>query len=163
MYGGLNRQLETYWRIAVIGADIHGVLQHKEKGRWQTKEILDFDRNYELFGILAGVRSSRKPIAPQRGLPKDFSIIIQKTYYHIPPDTFKYEKDPYGIVGELKSEPGIYMGDHSHTWLTLDEIQKYNWTKAVEREDVWVPEKLKDLIFFSRNLKNWRVVLGFDS
>ena len=61
------------------------------------------DRDYELFGILAGVRDqSVRMIHPPKGLPDDVS------------DYVKSEADDFGIDG------------HTHSWLTAEELFKYD-------------------------------------
>jgi hypothetical protein len=53
-----------------MGTDIHTIVQIKKAGEWVTvvKNAAD-ERNYELFGLLAGVRGHDGPIEPLRGLP----------------------------------------------------------------------------------------------
>lgn len=80
-------------------------------------------RNYNLFGILADVRNGYgfagietgtgwKSIAADRGLPHDFS-----------------ENDLLPRVEPIwrdEREPR-YLGDHSFTWVTLDELETWPW------------------------------------
>lgn len=136
-----------------MGCDIHGVLQHKEKGQWVDKEILDIDRNYSLFGVLAGVRGFYEvPIDEPRGLPKDFHVVERPEYTGT-----KYR--PSAIYESEYGDPGIFMGDHSFTYLTLEEIQKYKHWHRID----YVQQEFKDLFFRCRDLSKWRLVLGFDS
>lgn len=76
------------------------------------------NRNYNLFAILANVRNGRgfagiatgqgwPSIAPDRGWPEDF-------------DPEKVDIDP----SESKRR---YMGDHSFTWVSLDELKAFPW------------------------------------
>jgi hypothetical protein len=53
-----------------MGADIHTIVQVKKGRKWVTvaKNVAD-GRNYELFGLLAGVRDPDGSIEPLRGLP----------------------------------------------------------------------------------------------
>ncbi len=65
--------------------------------------ILDDDRCYNLFGVLAGVRSEGPPIADPKGMPPDASA-------------------------EVKQQCAQWDGDgHNHSWLTLDELNSYDW------------------------------------
>jgi hypothetical protein len=68
-------------------------------------------RNYELFGVLAGVREGNMPmIDPDgpRGTPDDLSAELQ------------HSVDRWGDDG------------HSHTWYTLKELKEFDWgTKGV--------------------------------
>ena len=92
-----------------MGTDIHTVVQVLRDGKWVTvaKDVAT-DRDYSLFAILAGVRNGYgfagiptgdavKPISEPRGLPDDF----------------------------LMDEEEDYLGDHSHSWLLLSEMNDY--------------------------------------
>lgn len=97
-----------------MGTDIHSVVQVKSYGDdWQTVEHrLNGDpRSYDYFAILAGVRNGSgfagiktgdgyKPIAEPKGLPDDFAITEDQ--YH----------------------QGTWMGEHSYSWVTLEEMQQ---------------------------------------
>lgn len=80
-------------------------------------------RDYDLFGILANVRngsgfagcltgSGWPSIAPERGWPEGFD-----------PDAAlpRPESARYDDLGPR------YMGDHSYTWVTLDELKAFPW------------------------------------
>lgn len=75
---------------------------------WNTPECFN-DRNYALFGILAGVRNSDEAssISNPRGLPLDVSIEV------------KNDSDNYGIDG------------HSHSWVTLQELIDFQWNEPL--------------------------------
>ena len=111
-----------------MGCDIHLYVERKENGRWVSldKWTVDADefgregagvmwedrfyrhRNYLLFGILAGVRDrSLASISKPRGLPKDVTLEVQK------------ESESWNTDG------------HSHSWLTLAELQSYDWSSAL--------------------------------
>lgn len=80
-----------------MGCDIHAVFQAKEAGRWVTvASTYRENRDYKLFAWLAGVRNRDDvtPISEPRGLPRDFR----------------------------RRDDDKWMGDHSHSWLDLDEI-----------------------------------------
>lgn len=123
-----------------MGCDIHMVAQVRECGQWKTVQWPNewfgkwddepemtaraySDRNYDVFAILADVRNGVGfagietgggfvPIAPYRGFPRDF------------------------VVHEDCHE-GVSMGDHSFTWLTLAEVNAYDWT-AVTTHYGWI-------------------------
>lgn len=66
------------------------------------------NRNYNLFAVLAGVRNGTwgdqvKPISKPRGLPEDVSKFVLK------------KSEEYGVDG------------HSHSHISLSELEKYNW------------------------------------
>lgn len=126
-----------------MGCDIHFYVEKKVKGRWVSAdtwtpyrwpddegapkvEILRRDRfyddrNYQLFGILAGVRTdSFVRIDGPRGLPHDLSA-------------------------ELREEHGDMASTdyHSHSWFTLKELLAYDWTQVRELSG-WVNGKEYD-------------------
>lgn len=99
-----------------MGTDIHmaiEVLNHNydtKRDEWRLairREGAFGERNYILFGILAGVRQEDgiTPIAEPRGLPEDSD-----------PETIK----------EAQS------GDHSFSWVTLAEVLAYPWDRSFE-------------------------------
>ena len=85
-----------------MGTDIHVYLEEKHKdGKWHCvgKNMYD-GRDYNLFGLLAGVRcyGINNAVTPLRGLPKDVSDVIRKAW-----------------VEERE-------WSHSCTWYALDEL-----------------------------------------
>lgn len=115
-----------------MGCDIHGVFQAKKDGKWQdVASTWDQDRHYFLFSWLADVRNGFgfagvptytpiKPIAAPRGLPEDFEMNGDgdhpTTLEAVCPRRLEYMEDA------AKVKPTVWMGDHSHSWLTADEI-----------------------------------------
>lgn len=81
-----------------MGTDAHGVIQRKTDAHgFITVLSLDYvERHYALFDLLAGARAGQPLIEP-RGLPKD-----------------GWDRD------EIEEESS---GDHSKTWLTVDELK----------------------------------------
>lgn len=115
-----------------MGCDIHSVAQVRKKGVWVTVgERLNDDRNYDTFGLLANVRNGSGfagvdtgdgwiPISEPKGLPDDFQID---------------DNERHGATGELDEDgyddSGVWMGDHSHSFLTLQEMLDYkHWNKG---------------------------------
>ena len=102
--------------MITIGADIHIHCEYKDEIGWHNCdnhvwnditneyefEDLYWGRNYDLFGILAGVRSSEYPqIDEPRGLPKDMSA-------------------------KTKEYADEWEGDaHSHSYITMRELLKW--------------------------------------
>lgn len=114
-----------------MGADIHGVWQARKDGGWvDVASTWDQDRHYLLFAWLAGVRNGfgfagvkthtpLRPIAEPRGLPADFQAPNEEhacSLEAINPRRMEYMDD------EQKARPYVWMGDHSWSWLTADEI-----------------------------------------
>jgi hypothetical protein len=100
-----------------MGCDIHVYIEKRlrPEDAWQLDEnhtvahddddepryleqVSATNRDYHLFGILAGVRGGRNPLFPQRGIPKDATEILAE--YAEGPDW------------------------HSHSWLTLAQFKK---------------------------------------
>jgi hypothetical protein len=78
-----------------------------------------FNRNYDLFAMLAGVRNGRgfagiptgtgfNSISEPRGLPEDVSPEV------------KAESEAWGCDG------------HSHSWLTVAELLRYDWNQTTK-------------------------------
>ena len=114
-----------------MGTDIHGVFQKHDAGKWvDVPHNYDEQRHYQLFAVLAGVRNGRgfagirtgepvTPISEPRGYPSDFELAEDddhpiKTIEIMSPRRQKWhaEDDPLGI----------WMGEHSHSWLTSTEM-----------------------------------------
>lgn len=93
-----------------MGCDIHTVVQVKAGDEWVSMEREIFDgRSYAMFGALAGVRSY---------YPKPAVEIT-----HSFPDDFVIEDEEY--------HNGYWMGEHSHGYVTLENLQK--WMKKQKR------------------------------
>lgn len=119
-----------------MGCDIHGVYQVKKDGDWKTVREIEHNRNYDTFAILANIRNGRgfagsdtgdslPFIQEDRGFPKDFSIYEDE--YH----------SPSGLTEYTPNSDQIWMGDHSHGWVTLKEvcefIEKYKNNTILKR------------------------------
>ena len=126
-----------------MGCDIHGVWQKKVGDVWEDiSSNYGQNRHYQLFAVLAGVRNGYgfagvrtgdaiDPISEPRGLPKDFDVDVEvhpiKDSSILTPWRRYY--DP--------SDLSVWMGDHSHSWLTADEmLEWYDHAPAVVHEGV---------------------------
>lgn len=112
-----------------MGCDIHSIAQVRKNGKWETvtaKDELVEDRSYVSFGMLAGVRSGliETPISKPRGLPEDFEMGLDENEYH----------------------EGIWLGDHSYSWLLLKEIKDYTWDKTIPQSTIVVESEFLRLI-----------------
>ena len=98
-----------------MGCDIHFAVEHKRKFGWEVVPHITYsERNYEAFGILAGVRGDEfPPISPPKGEPNDLSE-------------------------ELRND-GVRGSDHSVTWLSLDEIVAYDWAQTATLSGIVTP------------------------
>lgn len=91
----------------------------------QAETVWYWRRSYNLFAVLANVRNGYGfagtptgneviPISEPRGLPDDMSAGVRRLLE----DTPDHDEDD------------IWLGDHSHSWLTLDEVLAYDWDQA---------------------------------
>lgn len=97
-----------------MGAGIHYTAERRgPSGSWENiSDTLDGDRNYALFGWLAGVRnySGLPTFHPGRGMPRDATA--QSLDFH--------------------------EGNHSHTWYLLDELCSFDFDAPVEDRRITV-------------------------
>lgn len=129
-----------------MGCDIHLYFERKNnENKWEPIEIderlFPDDRNYELFGLLAGVRGSCEGYFPSRGIPKDTSM-----------------------------NEDHYLGDHSFTYAYLDELLNIDWGKWAYYFyfQTFCENILPRLCSYCGTLskeeeRSIRIVMGFDS
>lgn len=144
-----------------MGADIHGVLQVKwnHKEEWETEDYIESERHYLTFSALAGVRNYMdiRPISEPRDLP----------------DGFKVDKSNSHDWRDWRGEQSEWLGDHSHSWLTLDEILEWDgWDQELKfQNDSGTLREYCNLFLAWAEYKklkhsfpgNIRIVFGFDS
>lgn len=118
-----------------MGTDIHGMFQARKDGTWtDIPSEYDQHRNYQLFAVLAGVRNGYgfagtkfgdpvEPIASPRGLPEDFEMVDDDHPIQSKEVLPSWRRDSkFFDPGD-----GFWMGDHSFSWLTGEEMLA--WTK----------------------------------
>lgn len=82
------------------------------------EDMLYSDRDYSLFGILAGIKNPKyEMISPLKDLPTDLSDEVF--------DMYSFDSNPV----------------HSVSWLTLREIQNYNWDKEGVHEEAFITKE----------------------
>lgn len=109
-----------------MGCDIHSAVEVRDsdgKWRWDDRAVFPDDlrdgqftnapfdwRSYGMFGFLANVRNYSRvpPLADARGLPDDLSPAL----------------------ADEESEP--WLGDHSHSWLGLNELLAFDYDQTFE-------------------------------
>jgi hypothetical protein len=105
-----------------MGADIHTIVQVKKAGEWVTvaKNVAD-GRNYELFGLLAGVRGDEGPIEPLRGLPPGIEEIegatdsfTWYTLHELMCHGYDVLRDFVSEIGEALEEVGESAADYKN-------------------------------------------------
>lgn len=120
-----------------MGTDIHAVFQVQRDGRWHdVASEWEQWRNYELFAWLGNVRNGFgfagvetfvpiEPLSDNRGLPLDFERCPDDDMSHpMSLEAFDPQRRKYlGNEDKLDDDRHLmWMGDHSHSWLFLDEI-----------------------------------------
>jgi hypothetical protein len=135
-----------------MGADIHLYFEKKVKGKWiPFTEIPHTDypdeRNYPVFGLLAGVRDNPKKVYFKgRGIPDDSS--------YVEPTNDEDDDD-------LPEKP--WLGDHSFTYATIHELKKVKWEKHLEYDPQFARFIKQYFPLDTANDKNIRILMGFDS
>lgn len=151
-----------------MGCDIHSVIQGQyietdkpDSSCWHTVAEGFTDRNYELFGYLAGVRDPNvTPLAEPRGWPDNFEHYDS---IHPLPLNFQFRDVSYRPGDE---EPWIIsMGEHSFTWFSISEIRAAwkDCPKDAKDEFYVVRQILIRLGVQYHDYTNWRIIIGFDS
>lgn len=114
-----------------VGTDIHGVFQRHDGAAWvDIPSKYEESRHYQLFAVLAGVRNGTgfagirtgekvTPISEPRGLPDDFNVVDGDTH---PIETLQIISERRRKYREPDDAMEVWMGDHSHSWLTADEM-----------------------------------------
>lgn len=93
-----------------MGTDIHGVFQRRTKeGKWEdVPSEYAQERHYLLFAWLGNVRNG----FGFAGIPTH-TVIVSLTDRRGLPKDFEVEDDEHN---------GEWMGDHSHSWVSADEV-----------------------------------------
>lgn len=105
-----------------MGTDIHGVFQRHDGINWvDISSTYEQDRHYQLFAVLAGVRNGREvtPISEPRGLPADFKVVDEENH---PIESLSIMSPWRQKYHEATEALEVWMGDHSHSWLTSSEM-----------------------------------------
>lgn len=113
-----------------MGSDIHGVFQRRNGNTWEdVHSKYNENRHYQLFAVPSGVRNGHgfagcltgqavEPIASPRGFPTDFAVDGEDhpiaSLAILPEWRQKYREEDDPLV--------MWMGDHSHSWLSGSEM-----------------------------------------
>lgn len=122
----------------VMGTDIHGIFQRKVNDTWEDVHTdWKFGRHYMLFAWLADVRNGFgfagcpthvriDPLPFNAGYPEDFDVV--NSMHPIKDSTFRGDVAKYYVEDDANPDSEFYlkiwMGDHSHAWINIDEILK---------------------------------------
>lgn len=98
-----------------MGCDIHMHQEVKIKGEWYHLNQPYVDRNYSLFGVMAGVCGCGPAIVEPRGVPDNITILT------------RVDLDAYGTDA------------HTLSWFGLEEIKALEdwWVKTSSRFDFY--------------------------
>lgn len=145
-----------------MGTDVHGgfIKYNKETGeKLAVKTNWEMGRDYTLFAILAGVRNGYgfagcyrheplTPIAEGRGIP-DWLEVGDECYCP------ELHNKWYGRYGN-EQEFGEYLGDHSFTYMTVDEILAWSgWGAKLLRGGVLGKEHYLETLYISKAPEHW--------
>lgn len=104
-----------------MGCDIHSVAQVRKNGKW-TSLVADVggdDQNYNTFAVLADVRNGHGFAGSPTG--DAWPVIAQPRGT---PDDFPMDGTDHTAISDGDGDP-VWMGDHSHSWLTLAEMLEF--------------------------------------
>jgi hypothetical protein len=123
-----------------VGADIHAFVEYKVDKEYFSLAEINFGRNYELFGLLAGVRGG-EPLFDPKGSPTDMSW-------------------DYGSALRTYGEDA-----HSASFLTADEFSEVAqaWDERYADEDKWTGIRLFAIYKMLADLPNGRLNFFFDN
>ena len=151
-----------------MGCDIHSVIQGQyiktekpDSSCWHTVAEGFSERNYALFGYLAGVRDPGIiPLTEPRGWPDDF-----KHYDGIHPLPLNFQFRDTSIRPGNEMPWIMDMGEHSYTWYSKKEILNPgdDCPDTIRSEFYSIRVILIRLNIVYYKYTNWRVIIGFDS
>lgn len=131
-----------------MGCDIHLHVEVKVNGKWEHYSHPRINRNYELFGIMAGVRDEdATPICEPKGLPCDLSLITQIDYSYDKGDAHSESWLNRNEIGQLLKRTGHigkFNGDFEHSQLGYAHGNSYS---TIGMEESGHPKEYEDVRF----------------
>jgi hypothetical protein len=86
-----------------MGCDIHLHSEIKINGKWEHYSAIEVDRDYMLFGLMAGVRDSKvTPICQPQGLPDNLSVVTKLDYERMKDDAHSMSYYNSTLIYELE-------------------------------------------------------------
>jgi hypothetical protein len=142
-----------------MGCDIHSVVQTPWNEGYRTRhhDVIGL-RSYSLFSWLASVRINDERLDDShlyeipKGLPADFEVNDDMDH-------------PLGFWGTIDDNEGMYwMGEHSHSYLSLSEL-KILYEKSGDEtiNDIVKFMEAVNELHYSEEGKEPRLVFGFDN
>jgi len=135
-----------------MGTDIHLAAKVFEDGRWHLAEVdLPEYRNYRAFAVLADVRNgytfagmdSGDPVIPisyPRGFPKDMSLELRELLDGEDEEDWLGDEGMGDFSVDDEEPEVIWLGDHSLSWVTLEELINYDLDQPVTLRGKVSPE-----------------------
>lgn len=152
-----------------MGCDIHAHLEYVDS-RCSVEYFasLYLGRNYDLFGLMAGVRGG-EPLYEPKGLPSDASHgVIEKCTYYVAVNPSETSTSEQEMLLSARSFGGgrFYDSDfHTFSWLSLKEYKNVlkEYTKKHGRPHAPWESVLMFMKLFKRRGYKPRLVFWFDS
>lgn len=126
-----------------MGCDIHLHAEIKVGGQWHHYSHPQIDRDYQLFGKMAGVRDrDETPIAEPRGIPDDATFTTKLDYAHDQGHT------PSWLSSSEIHEIIEWMGKREKEWYS-PELEQFGFLFGngwlVDGKDHGHPKELEDV------------------
>lgn len=144
-----------------MGCDIHAYIDYDEEYNEKVHSLnlaqIKIGRNYWLFTIIGGVRGTslqgQMPVAAKKGLPENISYRVSNDAYMVVIDDEQPHRER-GCCSRNDAERwgSRYVDDakryvhhpdwHSHTWLSLEEVNEVirRFCNLKERKLVWLKD-----------------------
>lgn len=162
-----------------MGCDIHGYIEYED---WKDNEgkphYSSFgenlgDRDYTMFGLLAGVRRGSAIFAP-RGIPENISYTVKSSFYMF---VVNGETDGERCVSKVTAQEWIdkgwsekidddYISDpdwHTPSWLTVKEYEQVLRAREEIEDCGKLDQEWYAILAAMKVLNNARFVFWFDS
>jgi hypothetical protein len=147
----IQRFKERYQRGDITKEQLDECIEHtlNDKDNYlesdkEFKKIPDDNRNYDWFAVLADVRNGRGFAGMMTG--RGFAVIAE-------PKGVPYDACPEWI--ENVKEWGVDM--HSHSWLTLEDFDGFDWNQSTEKTGVLSLEQYEELREKNEHPTEWDV------
>ena len=162
-----------------MGCDIHGYIEYEDwtdnDGKVHRScfgENLG-ERDYAMFGLLAGVRRGTAIFEP-RGIPENTSFDVKHSFYMFVVDG---EEDGEGYVSKVTAQEWVTQGIskqiedkwvthpdwHTPSWLTTKEYEQVLSAREEDTEYGKVDQEWYAILAAMKVLKNARFVFWFDN
>lgn len=162
-----------------MGTDSHCFIEYRDKNSdyWHSFGGRFSDRNYLIFGLMAGLRRrENQQLFPLKGIPEDLGYESENAN-----QLYISDENLEGCISKEKAERWVKDGSsvyikndagedkwvthpdwHSHTWFTTEEFEKIiNQYFYIERKEC-VPEREKDRLDFIKKFPKATNYPGFN-